>query len=61
VADAASALGMMRAIVDALSHIGTFFEAAPGLTKEEQRAQVTLFEDHLRRTMMEAWEQMIEF
>lgn|GEM_PF-5714950 len=48
-------------LVDALSHIGTLFEAAPDATFQEQRAQVTLFEDHLRRTMMEAWEQMLDF
>jgi hypothetical protein len=48
-------------LVDALSHIGTLFEAAPDSTYDSQRAQITLFEDHLRRTMMEAWEQMLEF
>jgi hypothetical protein len=48
-------------LVDALSHIGTLFETAPSATKEQQRAQITLFEDHLRRTMMEAWEQMLTF
>jgi hypothetical protein len=48
-------------LVDALSHIGTLFESAPGGSLEEQRAQITLFEDHLRRTMMEAWEQMLDF
>lgn len=48
-------------LVDALSHIGTFFESAPTSTFQDQRNQVTLFEDHLRRTMMEAWEQMLDF
>jgi hypothetical protein len=48
-------------LVDALSHIGTFFESAHDLTFQDQRNQVTLFEDHLRRTMMEAWEQMLDF
>jgi hypothetical protein len=48
-------------LVDALSHIGTLFEAAHAANYEQQRAQVTLFEDHLRRTMMEAWEQMLTF
>ncbi|HET7484448.1 MAG TPA: hypothetical protein VFJ64_03650, partial [Solirubrobacterales bacterium] len=48
-------------LVDALSHIGTLFEAAPDSTYDDQRAQITLFEDHLRRTMMEAWEQMLSF
>jgi hypothetical protein len=48
-------------LVDALSHIGTLFEDAPRASYEQQRSQVTLFEDHLRRTMMEAWEQMLTF
>jgi hypothetical protein len=48
-------------LVDALSHIGTLFEAAPDSSYDSQRAQITLFEDHLRRTMMEAWEQMLNF
>lgn len=48
-------------LVDALSHIGTLFEAAPSANYEQQRAQIALFEDHLRRTMMEAWEQMLTF
>jgi hypothetical protein len=48
-------------LVDALSHIGTLFEDAPHANFEQQRKQVTLFEDHLRRTMMEAWEQMLTF
>jgi hypothetical protein len=47
-------------LVDALSHIGTLFEARSA-SYEQQRAQVTLFEDHLRRSMMEAWEQMLTF
>jgi hypothetical protein len=48
-------------LVDALSHIGTLFEAAPDSDYDTQRSQITLFEDHLRRTMMEAWEQMLNF
>jgi hypothetical protein len=48
-------------LVDALSHIGTLFESAPGVSANEQRDQITLFEDHLRRSMMEAWEQMLDF
>lgn len=48
-------------LVDALSHIGTLFERAETASKDEQLANLTLFEDHLRRTMMEAWEQMIDF
>ena len=47
-------------LVDALSHIGTLFESRDA-SYDQQRAQVALFEDHLRRTMMEAWEQMLTF
>lgn len=48
-------------LADALSHIGTIFEKAEDLDLAQQRAQVTLIEDHLRRSMMEAWEQMHVF
>lgn len=48
-------------LADALSHLGTLVENAENLSYEEQGRQVTLFEDHLRRSMMEAWEQMLDF
>ena len=41
---------------EALSHLGRLAESAPELTREEQRDQITNFEDHLRRTMMESFE-----
>jgi hypothetical protein len=48
-------------LADALSHIGTLLTEAPDLDRAQQGGQVTLFEDHLRRSMMEAWEQMLDF
>jgi hypothetical protein len=48
-------------LADALSHIGTLVTEAPALDRDQQAGQVTLFEDHLRRSMMEAWEQMLDF
>jgi hypothetical protein len=48
-------------LVDVLSHIGTLFEEAPNLSEDRQRDQVTLIEDHLRRSMMESWEQLLDF
>ncbi|MEJ7787925.1 MAG: hypothetical protein WKF96_24250 [Solirubrobacteraceae bacterium] len=48
-------------LADALSHLGTLVENAADLSYEDQGRQVTLFEDHLRRSMMEAWEQMLDF
>jgi hypothetical protein len=41
---------------EALSHIGRLAESADDMTEEQQRDQVTHFEDHLRRTMMESFE-----
>lgn len=51
----------MNNLADALSHIGTLLTEAPDLSRDHQAGQVTLFEDHLRRSMMEAWEQMLDF
>jgi hypothetical protein len=47
-------------IVDAFSHLATLVENAPELSPEEQRDQVTHLEDHLRRSMMEAFEQVVK-
>ncbi|MEX0972949.1 MAG: hypothetical protein WDZ46_06790 [Solirubrobacterales bacterium] len=41
---------------EALSHLGRLAESAAELSNEEQRDQLTNFEDHLRRTMMESFE-----
>lgn len=51
----------MNNLNDALSHIGTLVEEAPNLDRDQQAGQVTLFEDHLRRSMMESWEQHLDF
>jgi hypothetical protein len=43
---------------DALSHLGTLFEQAASMTTEEQAHEVHDFEGHLRRGMMESYEQI---
>ena len=48
-------------IVDALSHFGTLIERAEELGPEGQAEQVAHLEDHLRRSMMEAFEQTLKF
>lgn len=47
-------------LLDAFSHLATLVEKASELTPEEQRDQVTHLEDHLRRSMMEAFEQVLK-
>jgi hypothetical protein len=47
-------------LVDALSHMGTLVEHADRLDHAAQAQQVTLLEDHLRRSMMEAFEQLVK-
>lgn len=47
-------------LVDALSHLATLIEQAGSLDFEAQAEQVTLLEDHLRRSMMEAFEQVVK-
>jgi hypothetical protein len=47
-------------LVDALSHLSTLVQEAPQLDDNEQRDQVTHLEDHLRRSMMEAFEQVVK-
>jgi hypothetical protein len=48
-------------LVDALSHFSTLIEKADDLDEEGQAEQVALLEDHLRRSMMEAFEQVLKF
>jgi hypothetical protein len=43
-------------LTEGLSHLARLAEDAAELSKEEQRDQLTHFEDHLRRTMMESFE-----
>lgn len=43
-------------LTEALSHLARLAESAPELSEAEQRDQLTHFEDHLRRTMMESFE-----
>jgi hypothetical protein len=43
-------------LTEALSHLARLAESAPDISKDEQRDQLTNFEDHLRRTMMESFE-----
>jgi hypothetical protein len=45
---------------EALSHIGTLVEYAHDMDFHEQREQVALFGDHLRRSMMESFEQVVK-
>lgn len=48
-------------LVDALSHFSTLVENAKELGSQGQAEQVALLEDHLRRSMMEAFEQLLKF
>jgi hypothetical protein len=43
-------------LTEALSHLARLAESAESLSRAEQRDQLTHFEDHLRRTMMESFE-----
>jgi hypothetical protein len=43
-------------LTEALSHLAGLAEGADDLTEAEQRDELTNFEDHLRRTMMESFE-----
>lgn len=47
-------------LIDAFSHLATLVEKADVLSPDEQRDQVTHLEDHLRRSMMEAFEQVLK-
>jgi hypothetical protein len=47
-------------LTEALSHVGTLIEKADRMSAEEQRDQVALFGDHLRRSMMESFEQVVK-
>jgi hypothetical protein len=47
-------------LTEALSHIGTLVEYAEAMDSEQQREQVTNFGDHLRRSMMESFEQVVK-
>jgi hypothetical protein len=46
-------------LVDALSHLGTLVQRAGELSVEKQSAQVSKFEEHLRRAVMEAPEEVV--
>jgi hypothetical protein len=48
-------------IVDAFSHLATLVEGAEELSDAEQAEQVAHLEDHLRRSMMEAFEQVLKY
>lgn len=48
-------------LVDALSHFSTLVEQAEKLGPTGQAEQVAMLEDHLRRSMMEAFEQLLKF
>lgn len=48
-------------LVDALSHFSTLIENAEELGPIGQAEQVAMLEDHLRRSMMEAFEQLLKF
>jgi len=48
-------------LVDALSHFATLVENAEQLGPQGQAEQVAMLEDHLRRSMMEAFEQLLKF
>ena len=48
-------------IVDAFSHLATLVEHAEELDDERQSEQVAHLEDHLRRSMMEAFEQVLKY
>ena len=47
-------------LTEALSHLAGLAEGADQLTEAEQRDELTNFEDHLRRTMMESFEVVAE-
>src|SRR5580692_7548721 len=47
-------------LTEALSHIGTLVEYASEMDSDEQREQVAFFGDHLRRSMMESFEQVVK-
>jgi len=47
-------------LTEALSHIGTLVECAHAMNSDEQREQVSLFGDLLRRSMMESFEQVVK-
>lgn len=47
-------------LTEALSHIGTLVEYAHAMDSDEQREQVAFFGDHLRRSMMESFEQVVK-
>jgi hypothetical protein len=47
-------------LTEALSHIGTLVEYAHEMDSDEQREQVAFFGDHLRRSMMESFEQVVK-
>ena len=47
-------------LADALSHIGTLAERAPTLSDQEQGDQIVQIEDHLRRSMMEGFESVVD-
>jgi hypothetical protein len=48
-------------LVDALSHLATLVEHAAELDDTQQAEQVAHLEDHLRRSMMESFEQVLKF
>lgn len=48
-------------LTEALSHIATLVENADELDDEKQAEQVGHLEDHLRRSMMEAFEQLLKY
>jgi hypothetical protein len=47
-------------LTEALSHIGTLVEYAHKMDFDQQREQVAYFGDHLRRSMMESFEQVVK-
>ncbi len=47
-------------LTEALSHIGTLVEYAQEMDSNQQREQVAYFGDHLRRSMMESFEQVVK-
>jgi hypothetical protein len=46
-------------LLEAFSHLGVLFAEAPLLDRDQQMAQMTLISDHLRRALMEAFEQEV--
>jgi hypothetical protein len=48
-------------LVDTVSHLATLVEHAHELDSERQAEQVAYMEDHLRRSMMEAFEQVLKY